>query len=166
MLIQLPSPTPTWLTKISENISDPSWWFTAFLVAVIASILAAYIKELLGRLISRLSSRFRVWWQRRRFRVVRAAHEAARDTHIILFLIFQSTFLFFGLLTLLLMLLFMMGMSTLQHDRSTFVSTFILTIILSIFWGGYMLGKGTSYILLVWRVHMAIKRQPARDGKK
>lgn len=158
MLIQLPSPTPTWLNRISENVSDPSWWFTAFLVAIVASIFAAYLKELLGRVVSLLSSRFRYWWLRRRFRLMRDAHEASHDTHIILFLIFQSIFYFLAVNGAMVVVFFVMTMATLTHDQSTFPIIFIPAISLFLLWSGYMLGKRTSYILLVWRVHMILKQ--------
>lgn len=47
------------MNGVINNIKDPSWWFTAVIVAIIASLFAAYIKDLIGRGIASLSGKYR-----------------------------------------------------------------------------------------------------------
>ena len=45
------------MDKILEHIQDPSWWFSAFFVAILASILAAFVKDWVAVFISHFSKR-------------------------------------------------------------------------------------------------------------
>jgi hypothetical protein len=47
---------------ITKNLSDPSWWFSAFFVAIIASIVAGFLKDRIERFISNISNSFRRRW--------------------------------------------------------------------------------------------------------
>jgi protein-S-isoprenylcysteine O-methyltransferase Ste14 len=53
------------MDKILKFLQDPSWWFSAFFVAIIASILAAFAKDWIGNLISHFSGSYRKWNQKR-----------------------------------------------------------------------------------------------------
>jgi hypothetical protein len=46
------------MNGVINNIKDPSWWFTAVIVAIFASLFAAYIKDLIGRGIASLSGKY------------------------------------------------------------------------------------------------------------
>ena len=41
------------MTTIWKNLSDPSWWFTAFFVAIIASLIAGFLQARVQRLFAR-----------------------------------------------------------------------------------------------------------------
>ena len=47
------------MDAIANNLSDPSWWFSAFFVAIIASVVAGFLKDRIERLISKVSDSFR-----------------------------------------------------------------------------------------------------------
>ena len=44
------------MKQIFEYLSDPSWWFTAFFIAIISSVIAAFAKDYLEALGSNLST--------------------------------------------------------------------------------------------------------------
>lgn len=47
------------MTPILNNISDPSWWFTAFFVAIVSSVIAGFLKDKVERFLSRISESYR-----------------------------------------------------------------------------------------------------------
>jgi len=47
------------MDAIIKNLSDPSWWFSAFFIAIIASVVAGFLKDRIERLISNVSDNFR-----------------------------------------------------------------------------------------------------------
>jgi MFS family permease len=49
------------MQHILDNLKDPSWWFSAFFIAILASVLAAYLKDWLSALFSGMSRRYRRW---------------------------------------------------------------------------------------------------------
>ncbi len=44
------------MNSIVENLKDPSWWFSAFFIAIIASVIAGFAKDRIGLLAATLSS--------------------------------------------------------------------------------------------------------------
>ena len=44
------------MRQILEYLSDPSWWFTAFFIAIISSVIAGFAKDYLETLGSKLST--------------------------------------------------------------------------------------------------------------
>jgi hypothetical protein len=53
------------MKQILEFIKDPSWWFTAFFIAIISSIIAGFAKDYIGSLGSNLSATARERQRRR-----------------------------------------------------------------------------------------------------
>lgn len=53
------------MDQIKNYISDPAWWFSTVLVAIIASVIAGFIKDRISLLFSHVSARFRLWSQKR-----------------------------------------------------------------------------------------------------
>ena len=49
------------MNAIVSNLRDPSWWFTAIFVTIIAGVASGFLKEKIERLISSLSSRYKSW---------------------------------------------------------------------------------------------------------
>lgn len=49
------------MDAILSNLSDPSWWFTAIFVTIIAGVAAGFLKEKIETLISSLSSCYKSW---------------------------------------------------------------------------------------------------------
>ena len=54
------------MENIINNIKDPSWWFTAFFVAIIASVIAGFLKERIANLIGGFSSNLSEWREKRK----------------------------------------------------------------------------------------------------
>jgi hypothetical protein len=92
--------------RILEYLKDPSWWFTALFVGMIASLLAGYLKDWIPLVASQYSVTAR---RRRRKRLVRMARQIIRikrDPRLLLShmarLIIDFIFILFGFLFLLL----------------------------------------------------------------
>ena len=49
------------MDAILSNLRDPSWWFTAIFVTIIAGVASGFLKEKIENLISSLSSRYKSW---------------------------------------------------------------------------------------------------------
>jgi hypothetical protein len=68
------------MNAILSNLRDPSWWFTAIFVTIIAGVASGFLKEKIEKLISSLSSRYKSWTSARaeaRENVVRVLAENA-----------------------------------------------------------------------------------------
>src|SRR6185295_3658503 len=61
---QVPA-APNWrqhaMNNILTNLHDPSWWFTAIFITIIAGVVSGFLKEKIEKLISSLSSRYKSW---------------------------------------------------------------------------------------------------------
>ncbi|WP_313080319.1 hypothetical protein [Pulveribacter sp.] len=44
------------MDQIITNIKDPSWWFSAFFIAIVASVFAGFLKDKIERYLSTLSA--------------------------------------------------------------------------------------------------------------
>lgn len=53
------------MDKIFSNLHDPSWWFSAFFVAILASVIAGFLKENVSQWLGGLSDGLRKWRERR-----------------------------------------------------------------------------------------------------
>src|SRR5437588_6631566 len=53
------------MDDILHHLKDPSWWFTAFFVAILASVIAAYLREYIGKGLAFFSGHFRIRRDRR-----------------------------------------------------------------------------------------------------
>jgi hypothetical protein len=49
------------MNNILTNLHDPSWWFTAIFITIIAGVVSGFLKEKIEKLISSLSSRYKSW---------------------------------------------------------------------------------------------------------
>ncbi len=49
------------MEAIVDNLKDPSWWFSAFFVAIIASIIAAFLKERMEKWLGNTFSSLKSW---------------------------------------------------------------------------------------------------------
>jgi hypothetical protein len=49
------------MNAIVGNLHDPSWWFTAIFVTIMAGVASGFLKEKIENLISSLSSRYKSW---------------------------------------------------------------------------------------------------------
>ncbi|MEL6333386.1 MAG: hypothetical protein AAFQ76_12430, partial [Cyanobacteria bacterium J06626_26] len=49
------------MDKILELLKDPSWWFSALFIAIMASVIAAFLKDWISSIISIFSSSYRDW---------------------------------------------------------------------------------------------------------
>jgi MFS family permease len=47
------------MQQIAANLRDPSWWFSAFFIAIIASVIAGFAKDRISSWISAVSSKYR-----------------------------------------------------------------------------------------------------------
>lgn len=63
------------MDKIAEQLKDPSWWFTAFFVGIVASIIAAFLKDWASSIIANFSSTYR---KKRAERIVKEQKLIAR----------------------------------------------------------------------------------------
>jgi hypothetical protein len=46
---------------IAANIKDPSWWFSTFSIAIVASVLAGFLKDKIERYLSGISENIKNW---------------------------------------------------------------------------------------------------------
>lgn len=53
------------MEDIINNLKSPSWWFTAFFVAILASVIAGFLKDKIASLIGGISSSLRAWEEKR-----------------------------------------------------------------------------------------------------
>ncbi len=53
------------MEDIANNLKDPSWWFTAFFVAIIAGLVAGFLKDKITNIIGGLSSSLREWKEKK-----------------------------------------------------------------------------------------------------
>ncbi|MNJ53592.1 hypothetical protein D3C77_489890 [compost metagenome] len=53
------------MSGIVENLKDPSWWFSAFFIAIVASVIAGFAKDRLGVLAASLSSSMKLRQEKR-----------------------------------------------------------------------------------------------------
>jgi hypothetical protein len=162
MLLQSASPSPSSLNKIFENVRDPSWWFTAFIVAALASLFAAYIKDILGRFFSLTSSRARHVWQRRRFRVVNMAYETVNDARLLSVAIYRFTlYAIFCTVSVIVMCCYFI-VSELRHDNTAFFAIFFSAAPCLLL---YFTGREMAFMELIVRVYAASKKR-ARERKR
>jgi hypothetical protein len=49
------------MNAILSNLQDPSWWFTAIFVTIVAGVASGFLKEKLEKLVSSSSSRYKSW---------------------------------------------------------------------------------------------------------
>uniref|UniRef100_UPI004055DDF0 hypothetical protein n=1 Tax=Candidatus Electronema sp. TaxID=2698783 RepID=UPI004055DDF0 len=49
------------MNSIITNLSDPSWWFTAFFIAIVASVIAGFLKDKISELLGNAFSGLRRW---------------------------------------------------------------------------------------------------------
>lgn len=49
------------MNAILSNLRDPSWWFTAIFVTILAGVASGFLKEKIEKLISSLSSCYKSW---------------------------------------------------------------------------------------------------------
>jgi hypothetical protein len=54
------------MESIITHLSDPGWWFSTVLVAIIVSIIAGFLKDRISQLIGHTSRRFSEWSKRRK----------------------------------------------------------------------------------------------------
>jgi spore maturation protein SpmA len=69
------------MNTILSNLRDPSWWFTAIFVTIIAGVASGFLKEKIEKLISCISSHYKSWASARveaRENIVRALAENAQ----------------------------------------------------------------------------------------
>lgn len=53
------------MTTIINNLKDPSWWFSAFFVAIIAGVIAALVKARIEKLLSNVFTGLKSWQAKR-----------------------------------------------------------------------------------------------------
>ncbi|UUY10292.1 hypothetical protein LRS11_09810 [Pseudomonas sp. J452] len=53
------------MSGIVENLKDPSWWFSAFFIAIVASVIAGFAKDRIGLLAASLSSSMKLRQEKR-----------------------------------------------------------------------------------------------------
>lgn len=53
------------MSSIVENLKDPSWWFSAFFIAIVASVIAGFAKDRLGLLAASFSSSIKLRQEKR-----------------------------------------------------------------------------------------------------
>lgn len=56
------------MENIVDNLKDPSWWFTAFFIAIIASVVAGFLKDRIANAFGGLSENMRARKARNRER--------------------------------------------------------------------------------------------------
>jgi len=63
------------MDHIIADLKDPAWWFSAFVVAIIASVVAGFTKDFIGRGIAAFSQHYRV-----RLNLYKTEHGAVVET--------------------------------------------------------------------------------------
>lgn len=53
------------MENIANNLKDPSWWFTAFFVAIFASVIAGFLKDKIASMLGGLSKNLRAWKEKK-----------------------------------------------------------------------------------------------------
>lgn len=53
------------MEAILNNLRDPSWWFSAFFIAIIASVIAGFLKDRIEKWLSTIFSGLKAWRTRR-----------------------------------------------------------------------------------------------------
>lgn len=85
------------MEEIAKQLRDPSWWFTAFFIAIFASVIAGFLKDRIEKWIGGLSSNLRVWRDKRqvnREAVIEALLANETYFHIALFRVLVALILF------------------------------------------------------------------------
>jgi hypothetical protein len=72
------------MQKILENLKDPSWWFTAVFIGIVASVLAAFFHSILTAALSTVSMRYRAWQERKKAEEEREIMLIASDNTLLL----------------------------------------------------------------------------------
>ena len=83
--------------NIANQLKDPSWWFTAFFVAILASVVAGFLKDKFEIWLGSLSSNLRIWREKRKIereKVIEALLTNDIYLHIALFRVVVSLILF------------------------------------------------------------------------
>jgi hypothetical protein len=150
------------MDRIIDNLKDPSWWFTAVLIAIVASLLAAYIKELAGIFLSHVSSRFRRRWRKRKIRSIRKAIWIARDsTTVILFVTRLITYILAFLLSTTLLVITAIGM-VLDMPRMS-LSMLLIVCLISMVTFGFSMSKEVIFFNRVAAASSYERKKRERD---
>ena len=129
---------------IIKYIKDPSWWFTAFFIAIIASLIAGFLKDRIEKVISHLSKNYRIKKEKQNKDLEVLIESLVEDTTLFAIaylravtgLIVFSLFALLFLTTPLLSELTFSG-SILSVDKKLLFSKFLIPFI-----GGMSIGTG------------------------
>lgn len=71
------------MESIKSLIADPSWWFTAVFVGIMASLLASYFRDWLSSILSRVSSSYKDYRTRKNIELDAFIEKVASDPFLI-----------------------------------------------------------------------------------
>lgn len=118
------------MEKIWKSLVDPSWWFTTFFIAVIASLLAAYAKDILSLPLSALSKKYKAWQEKVRAKE-HAEQELTAKNPVLLVILFGRLLLDLVLLTFCAIVLLLLHVAASQSTTLIFLGARIETPLLS-----------------------------------
>jgi hypothetical protein len=109
------------MDKIWTDLLDPSWWFTAFFIAVIASIIAAYAKDVINALLSATSKRYKRWYEKVRARELKEIEQVANNPPLLIILFGETLFALVEIVLCMVVYVFL-SVSATQSTILTFLS--------------------------------------------
>lgn len=111
------------MSGIVENLKDPSWWFSAFFIAIVASVIAGFAKDRLGLLAARFSSSMKLRLEKRLIvKKARIEWLVENETLLILTAIMAGFFTVISFLIIIMFLLSPMWVDAFHNlcDMATF----------------------------------------------
>ncbi|MEL6128821.1 MAG: hypothetical protein AAFP00_03440 [Bacteroidota bacterium] len=77
------------MDKILELLKDPSWWFSALFIAIMASVIAAFLKDWISSIISIFSSSYRDWSNKKAIEQNKYIQELAGNSTLLIISYFR-----------------------------------------------------------------------------
>jgi membrane protein implicated in regulation of membrane protease activity len=147
------------MNKILENMNDPSWWFTALFVAIIASLFAAYFKDFLNIVLVRVSGRYRRWRNMREAKNQAWVEATANDPTLLLISLLYVILNFMGLIFLIFIFMFYPIWTELMIASPKFASWMFSTPSMSILLAKIlMVFLGVSICFFIFRLQNRTSR--------
>lgn len=113
------------MDKIAEFVKDPSWWFSAFFVAVIASVLAAFLKDWFSKLLSQFSNSYKLYRYKNLRKTVKTIQNIENNNGYLAFFSIRHYSM-----SILIVIVFISYMVLLPVGRETFLAQSISKIMI------------------------------------
>jgi hypothetical protein len=143
------------MERILEHLKDPSWWFTAVLVCILANLFTSYLRDWISLILSRYSARIRHKRCRRLIVIGREVKAMKRDIRLFITDVVRFILVFLSALVLMSsMMLFHLFQENRTHSSLLNFINFI-SYIFGIFLMFYVMGKKDVFM----RVNYEIRRR-------